>query len=161
MTDALRLVPFAPAHAAGVVELIGRVFEEYAMTFDVADFDADLGNIPTYYLSTGGVFAVLLDGDRVVGTVAALADGDACEIKRLYLARELRGRGHGRRLLQHVLDWAAARGCRRALAWSDARLGAAHTMYVRLGFVRTSERVLDDIDRSVEYGFARDLPARR
>jgi len=145
--------PFEPRHAGAVIELIGAVFEEYRMTFDPHGFDGDLLDVRGHYEAHGGWFSVLVDGDRVVGTVAAVPHGDGWEIKRLYLGREHRGRGHGRRLLEHALSRVAAAGGREAEAWSDARLETAHAVYARLGFQRIGERTLADIDRSVELGF--------
>lgn len=160
MSARLALVACGPGHGARVVALIRAVFDEYGMTFDLDDFDRDLTDIATHYLARGGMFSVLLEGDDVVGTVAAVAHGDECEIKRLYLHPAYRGQGHGRRLLQHIVDWAAAQGFRRVTAWSDVRLTASHPVYERLGFQRIGERVVDDLDRSRELGFARDLPHR-
>lgn len=158
MNPQLALVPFESRHAPGVVEVIRSVFVEYRMTFDLSGYDADLRDIPASYLARGGTFAVLVDGTRVMGTVAVLPrDAAECEIKRLYLRPEVRGQGHGRRLLEHALDWARAAGYRRAIAWSDARLGTAHEVYRRMRFASIGERVTDDIDRSQEYGFALDL----
>jgi putative acetyltransferase len=158
VSASLALVASAPRHGPGVVALIRGIFDEYAMTFDLADFDRDLTDIEAHYHVCGGSFSVLLDGDDVVGTVAAVAHGEECEIKRLYLHPAYRGRGHGRRLLQHVVDWAAQQGARRVTAWSDIRLTASHPVYERLGFQRIGERIVDDIDHSRELGFARDLP---
>ena len=145
---------FAPPHAGAVLDVIGAVFTEYGMTFDPSDFDSDLLDIPRHYAGRGGWFAVLIDAGRVVGTVAAVPKGDAaCEIKRLYLLREYRGRGLGRALMEHILKRVWGAGYREAVAWSDRRLETAHQVYDRLGFVRIGERDLDDIDRSHELGF--------
>jgi putative acetyltransferase len=160
VSAALPLVVCAPMHGPAVVALIQAIFDEYGMTFDLANFDRDLADIDAHYHARGGTFAVLLDGDDVVGTVAAIGSGDECEIKRLYLDAAYRGRGHGRQLLQHIVDWAAQQGFRRVTAWSDVRLTASHPVYERLGFQRMGERVVDDIDRSAELGFTRDLPER-
>jgi len=79
-------VPFEASHATAVLDVIGAVFREYAMTFDPSGFDADLTDIRRSYLERGGRFWVLVDDDRVVGTVAVVPTGRvACEIKRLYL----------------------------------------------------------------------------
>ena len=155
---AVRLLPYSPSHAAAVVDVIATVFAEYGMTLDMPDYDADLQDVGRSYIAEGGTFVVLLDGDRVVGTVGAVRHGDAeCEIKRLYLLPAYRGRGYGRRLLHHVLDWARERGHRRAIAWSDVRLQTAHEVYRRMGFETIGERVCDDIDRSREIGFSLPL----
>ncbi|HEY3068269.1 MAG TPA: GNAT family N-acetyltransferase [Methylomirabilota bacterium] len=160
MNTSPAIVPFDPAHAAGVLDVIGTVFREYEMTFDPPDFDADLTDIPRYYGERGGCFWVLVDNGRVVGTVAGVPTGHGnCEVKRLYLAADYRGRGLGRALMQQMLDWARASGYRVVVAWSDVRLVTAHVVYNRLGFIRFGERVTNDIDRSQEYGFRLEFPA--
>jgi putative acetyltransferase len=151
------LEPFAPAHAPGVLRVIGLVFAEYGMTFDPPGFDADLLDIERHY-GDGGWFSVLTDEGRVVGTVAAIPKSEAvCELKRLYLLPDYRERGLGGRLIQHALARARAAGYREVVAWSDVRLATAHQVYDRLGFERIGERVIDDIDQSHEYGFRRTL----
>jgi putative acetyltransferase len=134
------------------------VFAEYGMTFDPDDFDVDLRDIERNYGAVGGVFSVLLEDGRVVGTVAAVPKSEtACEIKRLYLLASYRGRGQGRALMEHVLGWARAAGFREAIAWSDVRLETAHIVYDRLGFDRIGERQVEDIDKSRELGFSKHL----
>lgn len=151
------LIPFATTHASAVVALIATVYDEYAMTFDAA-FESDLSDIPGAYLARGGCFNVLIDEGRVVGTVAAVPhDASSCEIKRVYLDRAYRGHGHGRMMMERILQWAAADGFRSATAWSDARLTVAHSMYRRLGFASCGERMLDDPDHSRELGFTLGL----
>lgn len=158
MAAGLSIVPFADAHAGAVIEVIGAVFDEYGATFDPFGFDADLLDVPRNYPARGGWFAVLLDGARVVGTVAALPHGaGACEIKRVYLLPEYRGRGHGRALMEYIIDWALDAGYRAAIAWSDVRFTTAHAVYARLGFERFGERTVEDADRSREYGFRKAL----
>jgi GNAT superfamily N-acetyltransferase len=157
----ITLAPFARRHAAGTVDVIRAVFDEYAMTFDLEDFDRDLQDIPEHYAGQRGAFWVLLDGDRVVGTVAvAPKDGTTAELKRLYLLSAYRGAGHGRRLVEEVIAWTRAAGYPSLVAWSDVRLGTAHQVYCRVGFRRIGERTVEDIDRSREYGFVFDVAAR-
>lgn len=154
----LAIEPFAPSHARAVLDVIGFVFEEYGMTFDPDDFDSDLLDVPASYAGHGGWFSVLVDDGRVVGTVAAVPKGEGlCELKRLYLLPEYRGRGLGRALLEHVLGLAQSAGFTEAVAWSDVRLGTAHRVYEHLGFERIGERDLDDIDKSHELGFLKRL----
>jgi len=154
------IVPFEASHASAVLDVIGDVFREYAMTFEPSGFDADLTDIRRCYLERGGRFWVLVDEGRVVGTVAVVPTGRVgCEVKRLYLLPEYRGRGLGRALLDQTLDWATASGYGHIVAWSDARLGTAHAVYERLGFTRFGVRTVEDADRSREYGFRKELAA--
>ena len=152
------LEPFAPHHAPGVLRVIGFVFDEYGMTFDPEDFDSDLLDIPRHYHSPGGWFFVLTDSGAVVGTVAAVPKSEtSAEIKRLYLLPQHRGHGRGRMLMEHILARVGDAGYREAIAWSDVRFETAHKVYDRLGFERVGERVIEDIDRSREYGFRKRL----
>src|SRR5207247_8939819 len=91
------IVPSEASHATAVLDVIGAVFREYAMTFEPSGFDADLTDIRRSYLERGGRFWVLVDDGRVVGTVAVVPTGRvACEVTRRYLLLEYRGRGLGR-----------------------------------------------------------------
>jgi putative acetyltransferase len=149
-----RLCRFAPDHGAAAIHVIRTVFVEYGMTFDLDGFDDDLRDVNAHYRGHAGEFWVLVHEGRVVGTIAVVpADASSCELKRLYLLREYRGSGHGRRLIEHVVSWASDRGYRTMVAWSDVRLDTAHRVYRRLGFEPIGERSCDDIDKSREHGF--------
>jgi putative acetyltransferase len=155
------IVAFREEHATGVIALIASIFAEYALTFDLAGYDADLTRIHTTYRDAGGAFWVLEDDGRVVGTVAVVPRSPAeVEIKRVYLEAALRGRGWGRKLTEHAIAWAVAHGHTRARLWSDVRFDRAHVMYERLGFLRTGIRDCDDIDKSREYGYEKSLSGR-
>jgi putative acetyltransferase len=155
------IVPFTGSHAPGVLEVIGSVFAEYGMTFEPDGFDQDLRAIGDHYFARRGWFAVMVDDCRVVGTVGALPQaGRVCEIKRLYLRPEYRGRGYGAALMAYITTWARQAGFEMVVAWSDARLALAHLMYERLGFERFGERILEDADRSREYGFRKAIAGR-
>src|SRR3989475_11898604 len=140
MRESPAIVPFEASHAAAVLVVIGAVFREYAMTFDPSGFDADLTDIRGSYLERGGRFWVLVDDGRVVGTVAVVPAGrGACEGKRLYLLPAYRGRGLGRALMERVFDWARMSGSGLVGAGADARPGASHVLYERLGLPRLRE----------------------
>src|SRR2546426_11293860 len=129
MRESPTIVPFDASHAAAVLDVIGAVFREYAMTFDPSGFDADLTDIRGSYLERGGRFWVLVDDGRVVGTVAVVPAGrGACQVQRLSLLPPYRGRGLGRALMGRVFDWGRTSGSGVGVAWSGARLGASHGM---------------------------------
>jgi len=141
-----------------VVQVIGTIFAEYGMVFDPSGYDADLLDIGRHYLDVGGWFAVLVAGERVIGTSGGVPrEGATCEIKRVYLLPGYRGRGYGRALVEYILTRATEAGCREVIAWSDVRLTLAHQVYERLGFERFGARTTEDIERSREYGFRKRL----
>src|SRR2546427_7790990 len=126
MRESPAIVPFDASHAAAVLDVIGAVFREYAMTFDPSGFDADLTDIRGSYLERGGRFWVLVDDGRVVGTVAVVPAGrGAREVKRRYLLPAHPGRGPGRPLMGRGVDWARTSGSGPGVAGPDARAAAS------------------------------------
>ena len=80
-----------------------------------------------------GAFVVLREHGRAVagGGIRRLSDG-VCEIKRMYVVPEARGRGHGRRVLAALEAVAAELGYRRA------RLDTAESMTTAMGLYESA-----------------------
>jgi GNAT superfamily N-acetyltransferase len=78
---------------------------------------------------------------RVVGWLHGaeqelLESGRRCEILGLVVDESQRARGVGRRLVQAVEAWAAARGLDRMAVRSNVARAESHPFYERLGYVR-------------------------
>ncbi len=84
----------------------------------------------------GGGFVLLCDDGRVLagGGVKRL-DERACEIKRMYVLPDARGRGIGRALLAALEDLARDLGYAVARLDTGAKQPGARRMYERAGFV--------------------------
>ena len=80
-----------------------------------------------------GAFVVVREDGRPVagGGIRRLSEG-VCEIKRMYVLPEARGRGHGRRVLE-ALETAASR-----LGYRRARLDAAQSMTTAMGLYESA-----------------------
>ena len=95
----------------------------------------------------GRLFVLRVNGE-VAGMANALITVSTAEGGRVVLLEDvivrggLRGRGLGRRLVQHVLDWAQSEGAKRVTLLADADNAAALAFYGRLGFVPSAMRVL-------------------
>jgi GNAT superfamily N-acetyltransferase len=107
-----------------VSELYGRIDVPGAPTATPSDFSPP-----------GGGFVVLFDeGRAVAGGGIKRLDDEACEIKRMYVLPEARGRGLGRALLAALEDEA------RRLGYAIARLDTgphqphAQRMYEEAGY---------------------------
>jgi GNAT superfamily N-acetyltransferase len=87
-----------------------------------------------------GRLFVLRDAGRVLGMANALIGISTAEggpvliLEDVILAAGHRGSGHGRRLVEHVLDWAAREGMSRVTLLADRDNAAALAFYQRLGF---------------------------
>jgi len=83
--------------------------------------------------------------------------GTDCEVVRLYLLAEHRGKGLGRALNDTIFRAARSRNCRAVEIWSDKRLVEAHQLYRSTGAKLVGDRICDDPDQSPEWGFYAEL----
>jgi GNAT superfamily N-acetyltransferase len=88
----------------------------------------------------GGGFLVLSEAGRAVagGGVKRL-DARACEIKRMYVVREARGRGVGRALLVALEELARDLGYAVVRLDTGAKQPGAKRMYLRAGYAEVPD----------------------
>lgn len=95
-----------------------------------------------------GRLFVLRAGPRVVGMANALITVSTAEGAPVMLLEDVvvsaprRGQGFGRRLLEHVVAWAAEAGMARITLLTDADNDRAQATYGRLGFIPSAMRVM-------------------
>lgn len=116
-----------------VREVVLGVLLEHGFEYDRLK-DADLKDINSYYLSKDGAFFVGIDNGRVVGTAGVRKlEENMCEIRRIYLKKEYRGKGNGEKLFLAALNF-AEKNCAGALLKTDPALKKAINMYLKHGF---------------------------
>jgi GNAT superfamily N-acetyltransferase len=77
-------------------------------------FEAELAGLPGRYAPPSGCLLLAMAGESPAGCVAMRdLGGGTCELKRLYVAPEGRGRGVGRRLVEEAIRRAERAGYRR------------------------------------------------
>jgi len=120
-----------------VRNLVFTVLDEYRLRPDPGCTDADLADIEQSYFSRGGVFCVLEDADGSIAGSYGLypTTADACELRKMYLRRDLRGRGLGRRLLDDALARARQLGFHIVTLETASVLKEAIRLYESYGFV--------------------------
>jgi putative acetyltransferase len=137
-TRDLRLRCAENGDGPAIQRLVFAVLEEYGLAPDPVDTDADLRDIESGYQRPGGAFHVLEEpGGRILGCVGLFPiDRATCELRKMYLAREARGRGLGRRLLDSALAKAKDLGFQRVALETASVLVEAIALYKAYGFVR-------------------------
>ena len=120
-------------------DTVRRLFLAYAdslgVSLDFQDFDAELAGLPGDYLPPAGRLLLAWQGEEAVGCVALRPlQGDACEMKRLYVSPEARAGGLGRSLATRICDEARAAGYRLIRLDTLPEMAAAQRLYRALGF---------------------------
>lgn len=130
-----------PTDFDAIWDLIHTALAGYGLMMDAGTIDRDLLDIQGNYWDSGGMFYILMDSDRVIGTVALRREREGTfELCRMYLAEEYRGQGLGRGLLQFAMDQAKARGGREVYLKTASVLKEAVALYQKCGFVVEAEK---------------------
>jgi putative acetyltransferase len=122
------------------IEQARELFLEYARSLGFSlcfqSFDQELASLPGDYAPPAGRLLVAKYRDQLAGCVALhQLEPGICEMKRLYLRPQFRGRGLGRALAESVIAEARLTGCRKMrLDTVEPVMPNAVAMYRRLGF---------------------------
>ena len=124
------------ADATEVRTLVFRVLAEYGLEPDPETTDADLKDIEASYIKAGGMFEVIEDGEgRLLATIGLFRiDEKTCELRKMYFAREIRGRGFGKLMLERAVNHARTLGFKRIVLETASVLEEAIRLYTRFGF---------------------------
>jgi dimethylargininase len=124
------------ADGEAIRRVVWTVLGEFGLIPDPGGTDADLADVEASYLRPGGSFDALTDpAGTVVGTVGLFPlGGGRCELRKMYLAANCRGRGLGKRLLRHALGRARELGFRRVELETASVLRVAIGLYESFGF---------------------------
>jgi putative acetyltransferase len=111
--------------------------EEFAHNLEIINEFEDLVDIQTSYTSNNGIFLVLLDEQKVVGSGAIRKFNDEiCELMRLWLFKEYRGKGFGSKMMQQLLEFAKNNGYKkiRLDVYYPNQQSQALALYKKFGF---------------------------
>ena len=126
---------FRAADHAGLLRFLERTLTDLGFHFEPEGKDSDVRDLESAYLLGGGSFHVVDLGGEILGSVGVRRfSPEVAELKRLYLAPELRGRGLGHGLCATAMADARELGYRRLRLDTTRRSAAAIALFGKLGF---------------------------
>jgi putative acetyltransferase len=136
----LKVVTFTQAESPKQIAQSRELFLEYAQSLGFSlcfqNFDKELAELPGDYTPPDGRLLLAEHEGQLVGCVALhKLESSVCEMKRLYLRPQFRGRGFGRALAERIIAEARQIGYRQMrLDTVEPVMKDAVAMYRKLGF---------------------------
>ena len=130
------------ADCVQVQSLVFGVLREYGLEPDLQGTDRDIGDIEAHYITRGGIFELLEnDGGELLGTCGLYPmNGETIELRKMYFAPELRGKGFGKNTLTRMIERARELRFRKIYLETATVLREAVALYEKFGFVPTDEK---------------------
>jgi putative acetyltransferase len=101
-------------------------------------FDAELQQLEQMYGPPSGALLLAVEDDVYGGCIALRSKGhEVCEMKRLYVTDDFKGRGLGRQLAEAIIEKARVLGYKKMVLDTLDRLKPALHLYQTLQFTST------------------------
>jgi putative acetyltransferase len=125
--------PYNAGDAPFIPSVVFKVLHEYGLVPEPDGVDKDLFAIEAHYKN--GFFGVVEFEGEIIGTFGlSLMANKSCEIRKMYLAAEHRGKGLGKRMLNILLALAKEKKCSEVALETASVLKEAIQLYQSTGF---------------------------
>lgn len=133
---------------------IRALFMEYAGSLEISlcfqNFESELVGLPGRYAPPSGRLLLAREGSQSIGCAGLRClERDVCEMKRLYVRPQWRGRGIGQQLAVMLIDAAHQAGYTRMRLDTLNTMKSAIALYTSLGFRRIDPYYDNPSDRAV------------
>jgi GNAT superfamily N-acetyltransferase len=143
---------FKKEHYEQAVILFKQYAESLGFDLDFQNFDDELVNLETMYSPPTGCLLLAEYHDKIVGCVGLRPfDEGVCEMKRMYVLSEFRGKGIGRKLAVAIIAEARKCGYQKMLLDTIAFMKEATALYQSLGFQPIDAYRYNPIDGATYY----------
>lgn len=130
----ITITPYTPDDRDGAKGVVLAGFKDFGFVYQ-RKYDFDLDDPQKYYIDQGGMFYVLKDSGKVIGTVAIINKGNhIAELKRLYVKKEYQGKGLGSKLFDTAVLFCKNNGFTNIEFETNKKFTKAHSLYQRRGF---------------------------
>jgi putative acetyltransferase len=139
-------------------EIVFSCLREYGLKPDPTGKDKDLKDIEKSYFPGNGFFGVAVEfnTNKMVGTFGLFPmDKNICELRKIYLVKEVRGRGLGKYILDTAIHMAKERGYKKIYLETISPLKVAISLYKKYGFKEVTPK---EINERADQAFELDIP---
>ncbi|NOH72516.1 GNAT family N-acetyltransferase [Vibrio pectenicida] len=135
----LSIIQITPEHDSKICQIIKQVGKEYgAVGEGFGPSDTEVENMSQYYSrEKNALYLVALLDNKIVGGCGIApftADGKISELKKLFLLKESRGLGLGKKLSLKCLEFAQQQGFEQCYLDTLSNMSEAVKLYESLGF---------------------------
>ncbi|ANY16150.1 GNAT family N-acetyltransferase [Bordetella pseudohinzii] len=124
-----------PQDRDALIGIIREYIGSTRVSLDFQNYEEELDGLPGKYAAPRGLMLLAWKDDGVVGCGGFReVDARSCEMKRVYVRPEARGRQLGRQLMERILQEAKAAGYARICLDVLPEFLAARYLYESLGF---------------------------
>ncbi len=135
MSDQIQITKATNTDAAAIKQLILGILKDYGLKPAPASTDSDLEDIQKHYWQNKGCFYVLKKDDQIIGSFALCKINDhLCELRKMYLNRNFRGRRLGRKMMVAAFEQAKELGYKSIMLETASVLKEAISLYEKYGF---------------------------
>ncbi len=130
----IEIIPYSPELKEHLKTLNYEWLEEY---FHIEEGDRlSLSNPQEYILDKGGFIFFAKKGEEIIGTASLLKKtGPIFELGKMAVAKNARGLGVGKLLMDHCLEFAKQKQIEKLILYSNTILAPAIHLYRKYGFV--------------------------
>ena len=129
------------ANTPKLIEETGKLFREYEKWLNISlcfqGFEEEVNTLPGKYARPEGRLYIVKSDDKYCGCIALRkTEAGICEMKRLYLTKDTRGKGLGRKLVSKIIQDAKETGyIKMRLDTIKEKMPNAVELYKKFGFV--------------------------
>lgn len=133
----MKIIPYNPTHKKVFYDLNIAWLENY---FYVEPYDREVLSHPEkYIIAPGGHIFFAIEKGQAIGTFALLKrENGVFELTKMAVDINQRGKGIGKQLLQHCIDFAKSENFQGLFLYSNTALENAIHLYRKFGFKEVS-----------------------